>query len=104
MRIAARSLPRQKAFGLTGTLNQSTYMPTGHHAPSHQGRRVGVLTLTGMFCYHPRMELAKATALSHLTRDALRRIFFDKLDVVFLGFILFALILGGRRHARACYR
>ncbi len=50
------------------------------------------------------MELAKATALSHLTRDALRRIFFDKLDVVFLGFILFALILGGRRHARACYR
>ena len=50
------------------------------------------------------MGLAKATALSHLTRDALRRIFFDKLDVVFLGFILFALILRGRRHARACYR
>ena len=48
------------------------------------------------------MELAKATALSQLTCDALRRIFFDKLDVVFPEFILFALILGGRGHARAC--
>ena len=47
------------------------------------------------------MELAKATALLQLTRDALRQIFFDKLDIVFLGFILFALIFGGRVYTRS---
>ena len=47
------------------------------------------------------MELAKATALLQLTRDALRQIFFDKLDIVFLEFILFALIFGGCVYTRS---